>query len=301
MNIARGAVHAPRLANQLEPRRVGIGNDPVARAQARRVVGLFPGQTTVNELHTAELERALVDGRIDMAIRSLRDVEPAIPRDVVLGCLLRRDDAREALVVSDRIGPADPDRPLEALPPGAVVGLSSVCQQAQLRHARPDIRIAAVPGGADAILATVRDGACDAAILGQSELNWLNIIIPRAVVLPPEIMLPRACQGVVGIFVRADSHGLRTMLEPLDDRDTRLVVTAERSLLTELDGSAGVAIGAYARILSDGQVLLSGMVGRADGSFLITRNLVGRQVDAERMGQTLGTGLRANSPEDIFD
>ena len=91
------------------------------------------------------------------------------------------------------------------------------------------------------------------------------------------------------------------MLEPLDDRDTRLVVTAERSLLTELDGSAGVAIGAYARILSDGQVLLSGMVGRADGSFLITRNLVGRQVDAERMGQTLGTGLRANSPEDIFD
>jgi hydroxymethylbilane synthase len=113
-------------------------------------------------------------------------------------------------------------------------------------------------------------------------------------------MLPAAAQGIVGITVRADDTSLRELFAAIDDPDARAAATAERALLAELDGSCRTPIGAYSRILADGRLLLTAMVAREDGSFLLTRNLLGRLADGERLGKTLGTSLRADAPAEIF-
>ena len=311
-------------------RRVGTRGSPLALVQTRHFIDLMHnavpllcGKQALQEhvitttgdtvqdrlladiggkgLFAKEIHEALADGRVDFAVHSLKDLETELPRGIILGCTLAREDARDVLILSDRLGPADPDNVLQALPQGAVVGTSSVRRQAQLLHARPDLRIVMLRGNVQTRLGKLRDGVCDATILALAGLRRLNMDIPNAAVLPPELMLPSSCQGIVGVTIRSDDHELQAMLSAIEDADARIAATAERSLLMELDGSCRAPIGAHARVLSDGHLQLTGMVARADGSFLLKRNLVGRQVDAERMGQTLGTSLFADSPADIFD
>lgn len=114
-------------------------------------------------------------------------------------------------------------------------------------------------------------------------------------------MVPAACQGIIGITIRADDTRARDMLAKIEDPETRAIATAERSLLAELDGSCRTPIGAYAHMRDDGRLSLTGTVARTDGSFLLTRSLTGRPVDAARIGQTLATSLRVDAPADIFD
>ena len=311
-------------------RLVGTRGSPLALVQTRHFIGLMrtaipslaheqalqehvittTGDTVQDRLladiggkglFAKEIHEALIDGRVDFAVHSLKDLETELPRGIILGCTLPREDARDVLILSERLGPADPDNPLHALPHGAVVGTSSVRRQAQLLHARPDLQIVMLRGNVQTRLAKLRDGVCDATILALAGLHRLNMTIPTAVILPPELMLPSACQGIVGVTIRNDDRDLQDMLSVIEDADARTAATAERSLLMELDGSCRAPIGGHARILPDGHLRLSGMVARADGSFLLKRNLVGRRVDAERMGQTLGTSLYADSPADIFD
>ena len=121
-----------------------------------------------------------------------------------------------------------------------------------------------------------------------------------AALLDPALMLPAACQGIVGITVRADDAELRAMLSAIEDADARAVSRAERSLLAALDGSCRTPIGGYARLLGDGRLHLTGLVARGDGSFLLRRSLSGARGEAERLGAELGASLRADAPRDIF-
>jgi hydroxymethylbilane synthase len=118
--------------------------------------------------------------------------------------------------------------------------------------------------------------------------------------LDPELMVPAACQGIVGITVRASDVELRQMLAGIEDPDAYSVSTAERALLAELDGSCRTPIGGHAQLLSDGQLRLTGLVARADGTFLLRRTVEGPRSDAARLGRDLGAGLRMDSPRDIF-
>ena len=333
MNTATEAVPPDRKTETLRragPLRVGTRGSPLALVQTRQFMTLlraaFPAlreseafqeqviATTGDAvqdrkladiggkgLFAKEIHEALMDGRIDFAVHSLKDLESDLPRGIVLACTLTREDMRDVLILSNRCEPIDSNNPLAALPRGAVVGTSSVRRQAQLLHARPDLRIVMLRGNVQTRLAKLRDGVCDATILALAGLRRLDIDLPCSVVLPPEIMVPSACQGIVGITVRACDGDLRHMLAAIEDAEARVAANAERSLLTELDGSCRAPIGGYAQVLPDGRLLLTGMVARADGSFLLTRSLGGRHVDAERIGQTLATSLYADSPMDIFD
>jgi hydroxymethylbilane synthase len=120
------------------------------------------------------------------------------------------------------------------------------------------------------------------------------------VVLDPEAMVPAAGQGIVGVTVRADDVELLDLLCAIEDREAKAVSTAERALLAALDGSCRTPIGGHARLLPDGRLILTGLVARADGSFLLKRSVHGAVADAARMGRELGEGLRADSPADIF-
>jgi len=251
-------------------------------------------------LFAKEIHEALADGRVDFAVHSLKDLETILPDGIVLACTLTREDARDALILGPGCLAPDPADPFEALPLGAVIGTNSVRRQAQLLHARPDLRMALLRGNVGSRIEKIRRGECTASLLALAGLRRLGLEAEAAVVLDPDSMVPAAGQGIVGITAREDDMALRELLAAIEDPVARAVSTAERALLAELDGSCRTPIGGHARFLPDGRLHLTGLVARADGSFLTKRSLHGAAGDAARIGAELGAALRADSPRDIF-
>ena len=251
-------------------------------------------------LFAKEIHEAMADRRIDFAVHSLKDLETTLPPGIVLACTLTREDCRDALILGPDCAAPDPAEPYAALPPGGLVGSSSVRRQAQLLHARPDLRVGMFRGNVQTRLAKVRAGEVSASLLALAGLKRLGLAAEAGVVLDPEVMVPAACQGIVGITVRADDTELRSLLAAIEDVEARAVSLAERALLGELDGSCRTPIGGYARLLPDGRLHLTGLVARADGGFLLKRSLLGAPGDAAALGAELGRSLRADSPSDIF-
>jgi hydroxymethylbilane synthase len=305
--------------------RAGTRGSPLALVQTRtflRLLGAVPGANEGQEviiattgdavqdrpladiggkgLFAKEIHEALLDNRIDCAVHSLKDLETELPPGIVLGCTLQREDARDVLILDDMCGAPEPADPLAALPPGALVGTSSVRRQAQLLHARPDLRVVSIRGNVQTRLRKLYEGECQASMLALAGLRRLEMEIPGAIILDPEIMVPSAAQGIVGITVREDDTALRALLANVENRESRAVATAERAMLAALDGSCRTPIGAYARVLPDGGLTISGLVARADGSFLLKRIVTGLVADACRIGEELGANLRADAPVDLF-
>ncbi len=252
-------------------------------------------------LFAKEIHEALLDGRVDFAVHSLKDLETELPAGVVLACTLKREDARDALILGPGCLPPDPADPLACLPAGAVIGTASVRRQSQILHTRPDLRVEVIRGNVQTRLAKVRaEGGPLASLLALAGLRRLGLEQEAAVVLDPEAMVPAAGQGIVGITVRADDVELHELLAAIEDPEARAVSTAERALLAALDGSCRTPIGGYARLLPDGRLHLTGLVARPDGSFLLKRAVHGSASDAAVMGWELGQSLRADSPADLF-
>jgi hydroxymethylbilane synthase len=257
-------------------------------------------------LFSKEIHEALLDRRIDFAVHSLKDLETALPHGIVLACTLKREDARDVLVLGPECAAPDPSDAFAALPPGATVGTASVRRQAQLLHARPDLRVVTLRGNVQTRLDKIAAGACAASLLALAGLRRLGLD-GRAVmvVLDPDAMVPAAGQGIVGVTVRADDVELRELLAAIEDPEAKAVSTAERALLARLDGSCRTPIGGFARLLPTHsgmprQLHLTGLVARADGSFLLKRSLHGAVADAAELGAELGASLRADSPPDLF-
>ncbi|MCS6931962.1 MAG: hydroxymethylbilane synthase [Acetobacteraceae bacterium] len=251
-------------------------------------------------LFAKEIHEALAEGRVDFAVHSLKDLETDLPEGIVLACTLAREDARDALVLGPGCGPADPADPYAALPEGARIGTSSARRAAQLLHARPDLRIVLLRGNVATRLEKIDRGEAEATLLALAGLRRLGLGHRADVVLDPEAMVPAAGQGIVGVTVRAADTELHELLAAIEDPEARAVSRAERALLAALDGSCRTPIGGYGRLLPDGRLHLTGLVARADGSFLLKRSITGAAADAERMGRELGRALRADSPPDIF-
>jgi hydroxymethylbilane synthase len=146
----------------------------------------------------------------------------------------------------------------------------------------------------------VESGEFAASVLAIAGLKRLGLDQLAGVILDPDTMVPAAGQGIVGVTVRADDTELRELLAAIEDPEAKAVSTAERALLAVLDGSCRTPIGGYARLQPDGELHLTGLVARPDGSFLLKRTLHGAPADAARIGQELGASLRGDSPQDIF-
>jgi hydroxymethylbilane synthase len=250
-------------------------------------------------LFSKEIHEALLDRRIDFAVHSLKDLETELPPGIVLACTLKREDARDVLILRDGLPEPDPDAPFATLPPGAILGSASVRRQAQLLHARPDIVVRTIRGNVQTRLNRVRAGEFDGSLLALAGLRRLGLAAEAAVVIAPEIMVPAAGQGIVGVTVRADDIELRELLAAIEDPEARAVSMAERGLLAALDGSCRTPIGGYARLI-EGELRLTGLVAREDGSFLLRARIEGSPREAEALGRALGEELRGQSPADIF-
>ncbi len=256
-------------------------------------------------LFAKEIHEALLDRRIDFAVHSLKDLETELPPGIVLACVLKREDPRDALILGPDCETADGEAtasgdPYAALPHGAAVGSSSVRRAAQLLHARPDLVIQNIRGNVHGRLDKVRRGDYAASFLALAGMKRLGLEDEASVVIDPAVMVPSACQGIVGITVRAGDTELQHLLGAIEDVDARCMAAGERALLASLDGSCRTPIGGYAKLLPDGRVILTGLVARADGSFLLKRSLECLRADVRRAALELGDSLRAGSPRDVF-
>jgi len=227
-----------------------------------------------------ELEDALLAGKVDLAVHSMKDVPTSIPAGLILPAIVRREDVRDCLISRSGKG-------LTGLPRGARVGTSSVRRAAQLRLARADLEVLELRGNVDTRLRKLERGDYDAIVLAKAGLDRLGWTAKISEVLSPEISLPAVGQGALGIETRADDEQTVALLSGLDDAETRAGVVAERALLAELEGGCQVPLGAWGRIEA-GQLVLDARVLAADGSEHIQDRMDGPPEEPNRVGRELG-------------
>jgi len=231
-----------------------------------------------------ELEEALLRGRVDLAVHSLKDLPAALPSGLMLAAIPKRADARDALIA--RSGAA-----LVDLPAGAVIGTGAARRVAQLRALRPDCTIIDLRGNVDTRLRKALDpvGPYDAIVLALAGLTRLRRAGAVTEILPFATMLPAPGQGALGLETRADDAWVRDLVAVLDDPATHAAVTAERAFLGALGGGCTAPIAAWGRIRL-GSLWLTGMVGQSDGT-LARHRVVGQTANALDLGQQLAEVL----------
>jgi hydroxymethylbilane synthase len=244
-------------------------------------------------LFCKELEAALLEHRIDLAIHSMKDLPTWLPAGLVIGAMLPRADPRDVLIA--RAGPCR----IRELPQGAVVGTASLRRRAQLLARRPDLEMATLRGNLDTRLAKLEAGAVDATLLARAGLDRLGLEPPGTVLLEPDEMLPAVGQGAIGIECRAEDP-LRMLLNFANHAPTSMCVTAERAMLAVLDGSCHTPIAGHARI-EHGRMRLRGLIVRPDGSQAHGTEHMAQPSDAERLGREVGQELRARAGPGFFD
>ena len=243
------------------------------------------GQLGGQGLFTKEIQAALLDGRADVAVHSLKDLPTEPVPELVLAAVPQRGPNGDALVSAKYASVAE-------LPGGAVVGTGSARRRAQLLHARPDLQMAEVRGNVDTRLRKLDAGEFDALVLAEAGLVRLGLGERIRQVLPKQLMLPAVGQGALGIECRADDTATRPWLARLDDEVTRASVVSERAMLAALRGGCLAPVGAWGR--SEGaSFLLSGVVLRADGSRRLFAEQAGEPSAAEALGRAVAAELLA--------
>ena len=243
-------------------------------------------------LFTKEIDEALLDGRIDVAVHSMKDVPTGLPDGLILACVLERADPRDTLIMATPGG-------IEALAPGAVVGTASLRRAAQLRALRPDLSVIPLRGNVEKRLRKIADGVADATLLAVAGLQRLGLDAHSGTVLEPEVMLPAVAQGAIGLTCMADREDVIEATAPLNHGQTWDAVAAERMLLRELDGSCRTPIAALAEI-ENGQMRLRGLVARPDGGAVHRTERWGAAGDAAAIGEDAGRALRELAGDPIL-
>ncbi len=243
-------------------------------------------------LFVKELETALEEGRAHLAVHSLKDVPMELPPGFELACVMSREDPRDAFVSNDFAS-------LDALPAGAVVGTSSLRREAQLRAAYPGLQIVPLRGNLDTRLGKLDRGEMQAIILAAAGLKRLGLADRIRQVISPDVLLPAAGQGALGIEIRTDGDGIRQALSPLVDQKTFREVRAERAVSRALGGSCQVPLAAYCVTEPDGQTLrLRARVGMTDGSRILKTECLG--TDPEALGLSAAKALTDQGAHEIL-
>ena len=246
-------------------------------------------------LFAKEIHEAMAAGTIDIAVHSLKDLETDLPDGIALGCVLPREDPRDALILAPGCAAPDPGEPFAAIPRGGVVGTCSPRRAAQVRAARPDLRIEPLRGNVETRLSRIRRGDFSATLLAMAGLRRLGLADAASIVLEPSQMLPAVGQGIVGITLRAADQALARLLVAIEDANVRAVATAERAMLAGLGGSCRTPIGGHATI-AGGMLTLDGLLASEDGTVLIRRQARGQAADAAAIGAAVAAALGADAP-----
>jgi hydroxymethylbilane synthase len=239
-----------------------------------------------------EIEQALLEGRIDLGVHSLKDMPSELPAGLELACVPVREDPFDALIARN-------GRSLKDLPEGAVVGTSSIRRSAQLRHYRPDLRIEELRGNLDTRMRKLDEGAYDAIVLaaaGLNRLGWGDRITER---LTREICVPAAGQGALALETRAGDAATMRRLSRVNDPESADAVRAERAFLAALGGGCSVPAGAHAEVRG-GRISIVAMIAAADGSRLLRAEESDGRERAAALGERIARRLLAAGGEQLL-
>ncbi|KAA0549217.1 hydroxymethylbilane synthase [Bacillus sp. BGMRC 2118] len=243
-------------------------------------------------LFVKEIEQAMLDQEIDMAVHSMKDMPAVLPPGLTVGCMPKRVDYRDALISKEKL-------PLAELKKGAIVGTSSLRRSAQLLAVRPDLEIKWIRGNIDTRLAKLETEEYDAIILaaaGLHRMGWSEDVVTEY--LDIDTCLPAVGQGALSIECREDDHELRELLSKFNDQETDVTVSAERVFLHELEGGCQVPIAGFAELEADGQISLTGLVGTPDGKTIFKETVKG--TDAKQIGKEVAGRLKEKGAADVI-
>ena len=243
-------------------------------------------------LFTKEIDEALLAGRVDLAVHSMKDLPTKLPEGIAIGAVLKRGDVRDAFI--SRKGES-----LAALPQGAVVGSSSLRRQAQVRRLRPDLEVIDFRGNVETRLAKLERGLADATLLALAGLERLGLTSHVTALMPTDEILPAVGQGAIGVVVRAGDDKTLALVDALNDARTAHAVTCERSFLAELDGSCKTPIAGLAEI-DNGALRFRGLILKPDGSAWHEIGMSGMAAEAAALGAAAGRDLIARAGRDFI-
>ncbi|WP_180061229.1 hydroxymethylbilane synthase [Acinetobacter sp. YH12124] len=243
-------------------------------------------------LFVKELEAALMDGRADLAVHSMKDVPMALPEGLSLAVICEREDPLDAFVSNHYASFAD-------LPQGAKVGTSSLRRKCQILKARPDLEIIDLRGNVGTRLSKLDDGQYDAIILASAGLKRLGLAERIRHTIQPDVSLPAVGQGALGLECRSQDQAVLDLILPLMDADTNVCVRAERAFNAYLEGGCQVPIAGYAT-LQNGQLQIEGRVGSVDGQTILKAVQYGAPEQAEMLGEELAKALLAQGAGELL-
>jgi hydroxymethylbilane synthase len=244
-------------------------------------------------LFVKEIEQAMLDGEIDLAIHSMKDMPAVLPEGLVIGCIPEREDHRDALISKGHVK-------LNDLKPGSVVGTSSLRRGAQILAVRPDLEIKWIRGNIDTRLAKLETEEYDAIILaaaGLSRMGWASDVVSEF--LEPEICLPAVGQGALSIECRGSDKELLELLEKFTCQKTDQTVRAERAFLHKMEGGCQVPIAGYAYLKDEGKIVLTALVASPDGKTIYKERLEG--TDPEQLGNAAADYLIDKGAKELID
>lgn len=246
-------------------------------------------------LFTKEIDEALLDGRIDIAVHSMKDVPTYLPEGTVLPCNLPREDVRDVF-----ISPVAKD--LSELPEGAVVGSASLRRQAQLLAKYPHLKVVNFRGNVQTRLRKLQEGECSATLLALAGLKRLDMTQHITKIMEIEDMLPAVAQGAIGIACRTNDEPAAKYLAGLNHEDTRVAVVTERAFLAALDGSCRTPIAGYCYRGEDNQLHFKGLVASTDGKKIYSTSRTGSfdAATGEKLGREAGEELKAQAGPEFF-
>jgi hydroxymethylbilane synthase len=230
-----------------------------------------------------ELEQALLEKTIDIAVHSVKDVPTEVRQGLAFPAICQRADVRDCIVSAS-------NATLATLRQGARIGTGSLRRQAQLRHVRPDLDVRDLRGNVDTRLRKVESGEYDAIVLAKAGLDRLGASHRISEILSPEVCLPAVGQGAIGVECRADDTESNEVLDKLNHPETRAAIVAERTLLAALQGGCQVPLGAWARIDRE-ELVLEACVCSADGQQYVRQRLAGRTEDPRELGEKMAAAL----------
>jgi hydroxymethylbilane synthase len=271
--FVRGALARHGVAAELVIIRTSGDRD---RQSSLRVIG-------GKGVFTKELEDALLEERIDLAVHSMKDMPTSLPAGLEISAICPREDVRDALISRDALK-------LDELPSGARIGTSSLRRQTQLRHYRGDFQMVDMRGNVDTRLAKLAQGDYDAIVLAKAGLDRLGRAEQISEILPPEICLPAAGQGAMGIETRKREDEFFAAVRQLNHRPSQLAVEAERAVLVALEGGCQVPIGVWSRMEAD-SLRIDARVLSADGKESIRESRTGSSENAIELGRTVAAAL----------
>ncbi len=263
------------------------------KTEGDRITDVPLHMTPGKSFFTKEIEEALLDEQVDVAVHSLKDLATELPRGLVIGAVMEREDPRDVLLSHGGIS-------LEDLTPGARIGTSSLRRRALLRRWRPDLELVDLRGNVPTRIHKLSEGRFDAIVLAAAGVKRLDFESRITAYLPLERVLPAVAQGAVALQVREDDEYVLSWVRQLDDADTRQATAAERALLGRLEGGCQVPVGALATV-TNGVLTLRAVVSSLDGTRSVEGTREGPSGQAEQIGGGLAEELLGRGAEVILD